>query len=592
MRLHRSTLIRCFPLLLLSGLPACSMGGGSTGNAPGAGGFGTGGSTFTGGGPNDAGFSTGTGRDAAIGSGGATADPLPPEQEIESSFEVPVATGRYVWVANPTSGRVAFVEAATLKVRTVEAGNAPTFLAPVPGAADAVIVLNTLSHDATFMRADGDNGQLTSVMIAGVAPLANAWAVLPDEQFALAWTESRRALASAPRTGTLEGFQDMTAIDLSVRPPIATTVAVGYRPVSVTFSTDGRRAFAVTQDGVSVVGLPGPTGRVQVIRDVALTDNVAENADTRDVSVTADGRAVVRREGSADVRIVDLNAGTTGIVTLSGPVTDVDLTPDGTRAVAVVRQTAQVAILPLATAAADPGTVLHTTVGGAGVNAVVGSVSVTSDGKQAILYSNAANSEQVVVLDLVTAAYRIVRVHAPILSLFPSPDGQFAVVLHHQPTETADAGVPSTDGAVNAADGGVADAVTVVPATTIKPPAIAAAFSVVPLDATRSGRIQETAAVPQAIAIASDSSQALITVRDDRTHIYGVYVVALPTLQVTRLDLASPPIATGVVAAASRGYVAQVHPEGRITFIPFATGIPQTLTGFDLGARVVDGVTR
>src|SRR5687768_9349954 len=44
---------------------------------------------------------------------------LPPEQEVESSFRSPVATGQYVWTANPLSGRVARVDAKSLEVRTV-----------------------------------------------------------------------------------------------------------------------------------------------------------------------------------------------------------------------------------------------------------------------------------------------------------------------------------------------------------------------------------------------------------------------------------------------------------------------------------------
>ena len=31
----------------------------------------------------------------------------PPEREVESAFESPVATGNFVWVTNPKSGRVA-----------------------------------------------------------------------------------------------------------------------------------------------------------------------------------------------------------------------------------------------------------------------------------------------------------------------------------------------------------------------------------------------------------------------------------------------------------------------------------------------------
>ncbi|MEO8875131.1 MAG: hypothetical protein ABI461_06045, partial [Polyangiaceae bacterium] len=64
--------------------------------------------------------------------GGASADGSlvePPEQKAESSYQSPVATGKYVWVANPTSGRVAYINATTLEVHTVEAGDGPTYLA-------------------------------------------------------------------------------------------------------------------------------------------------------------------------------------------------------------------------------------------------------------------------------------------------------------------------------------------------------------------------------------------------------------------------------------------------------------------------------
>src|SRR3954451_24473699 len=74
---------------------------------------------------SDAAFSPtgGTGADAGT-SSGASAAPQP-EKEVESDYEAPVATGRFVWVANPKSGRVAYIDATTLQVRTVEAGNGP-----------------------------------------------------------------------------------------------------------------------------------------------------------------------------------------------------------------------------------------------------------------------------------------------------------------------------------------------------------------------------------------------------------------------------------------------------------------------------------
>ena len=39
---------------------------------------------------------------------------------------------------------------------------------------------------------------------------------------------------------------------------------------------------------------------------------------------------------------------------------------------------------------------------------------------------------------------------------------------------------------------------------------------------------------------------------------------------------------------ALRAFVAQAHPEGRITFVDLDSGAHRTLTGFELGAKVVE----
>jgi hypothetical protein len=67
------------------------------------------------------------------------------------------------------------------------------------------------------------------------------------------------------------------------------------------------------------------------------------------------------------------------------------------------------------------------------------------------------------------------------------------------------------------------------------------------------------------------------------------YRVRLDTMQEDFLELASPPAtaATGIVEEVGRGFVAQTHPEGRITFIDLETAQAHTITGFELAARIV-----
>jgi hypothetical protein len=97
-----------------------------------------------------------------------------------------------------------------------------------------------------------------------------------------------------------------------------------------------------------------------------------------------------------------------------------------------------------------------------------------------------------------------------------------------------------------------------------------------------------TDAPVRSVAIAR-SDRVLLTVRADQApQVSGAYLGLLPALDVKRCPLASPPIAAGVVGGANRAYVAQQHPEGRITFLTLDSGEARTLTGYELGARVVE----
>lgn len=478
------------------------------------------------------------GADFGGGSGGADSDEgAAPEREVESDYEAPVATGNVVWIANPKSGRVALVDAASLQVRTVEAGNGPTHLASVPGqAVDTTLVLNVLSQDATLLAATPQG--VTSATFK-TASHANRLAFSEDGRFAIAWADARK-VPDAPRA---QGFQDLTILDLVEK--TSTILAVGYRPVAVGFAAGQARAYAVTQDGVALVDL---SGEPRVTKNVAISDSPNEDPGTRDVFVTKDGgRAFIRRDGSKTITVVDLETDARTPVDLGGPVTDLDLAEDGEKAVAVVRDTAEVSVLPLA----DPTNT--TTVAVTGER--IGSAVISPDSRRALLYTNASAVERFTIFDLAPGgAYRTVRLYSPVLAMFSSPDAEHALVLHDR-TESA-GGSPG-------------------------------AFSVVPVGQTLPAKIQATLAPPTAVAMTND--RAIVAERDEQRHVFGAYLARMPQLMIERYPLASPPIAVGIVAGANRAYVAQGHPEGRLTFIDLESGVARTLTGFELSSRVVDG---
>jgi hypothetical protein len=163
------------------------------------------------------------------------------------------------------------------------------------------------------------------------------------------------------------------------------------------------------------------------------------------------------------------------------------------------------------------------------------------------------------VLDLGTTPppFRVVRLYSRVLAVFSSPDARHAVVLHDKTAATA------TD------------------------PATPGAFSLVPIADTLPARIVAMQAAPAAVAVGN--AHAIVAERDDQANVFGAYLARMPELAEERYPLASPPIAAGLVPAANRAFVAQAHPEGRLTFFDLDTGAARTLTGFELSSRVVDG---
>ena len=304
-----------------SALAACSSSGDS---APLAGG--------PGGTDNAAGAGNlGNGASAA---GSTAAGGAPAEIEEAQSYRAPVVSGRWVWTANPDTGKVAIVDAKSFSVRLADAGVGPTFLTALPTDANSskALVINVGSHDATLLRANA-TGSVTSL---GPIPLqadANAWTVSKTGKFALAWTDSHALMADPT-----ENFQDLSVIDLRAAQPRATRLVVGLVPSRVFIDEGEKQAYVVAKSGISVIDLASKAGP-RVLRELAVSDDpLHEDVSSRDVSIMPDGSyAFVRHEGSAVITLVELATGALSSVTLSGPVTDLDLVSDAKSALAVVR---------------------------------------------------------------------------------------------------------------------------------------------------------------------------------------------------------------------------------------------------------------
>lgn len=168
----------------------------------------------------------------------ASAPSLPAEMELSFEFELPHAGERYVYAVNPESDSVAVIDATSLAIHGVEAGDEPTFLQTLAGS-DSAIVLNVRSSDATLIRTS--DGSSTAVSVP-VQVGANAIAVAPDGKHAVVYFDSNSRGAGASGS-----FQDISVLFLEEGEERAEAMTVGFRPSAVSFSADGKRAFVVTE---------------------------------------------------------------------------------------------------------------------------------------------------------------------------------------------------------------------------------------------------------------------------------------------------------------------------------------------------------
>jgi len=551
-----------------------------------------------------------------------------PEVEVDRAFRVPVVSGRWVWTANPSSGRVALIDAKTFAVTTALAGAGPTYLAALPARdggsrGPRALVINSVSEDATLLSAD-DSGEVEPTLTLAVHQGANAWAVTPDGRFAIAWTDA----SAAEKPDPSEGFQDITVLDLETEPALSKRLSVGFRPARVFMADDNRYAYLVTDAGIDVVDLLSEDGPI-VERELELSLDPANDTAKRDVSMTPDGKlAFVRREGASHVTVVDVEQGMFKDIALPGVVTDLDLSADASMAVAIIRQPTLAAEPSAAGAgqggqagqAGETGAVGGSEGGDAGVemgggggldsgvegggaageggagpgpmlgersmavllpaagildnpddfaaveiDELFGSVELGAQGATALLYSNGVSSSHLTLLQLAAEqnfAHRTVDLKLPIFSAVSAPDGAHAIVLLRPPAGSQKPG----------------------------------AFAVVPIVKDLPAKIQGTRAltVPadsnlkDAAMVAIDDTRALVTVSDSASSTHVAYLVRMPELRVDSVELASAPLeqASGIVRDANQAFVAQQHPEGRITFIDLDSGEQHTLTGFELSTEV------
>ncbi len=490
---------------------------------------------------------------------------VPPAPEVEFEFGAPVSSQRFVWVAMTDQDAIAKIDGETLAVTSIGVGERPEVVVALPST-DTAVVLDAINGAATVVR-PADESDLTE--IEPTLQDLNQLAASPSGRHAVAYFDLAKAIADAgslDAVGSVGSFQDVTVIGVDPSGTRTVDLTVGFRPREVEFDASGEHAYVITDDGVSVIDLDamleaGPA----IVPPVAVTDDPFADPSGLEVDVVSSGAyAVVREAGISGLRVVSLSSGALYDVPLAGAPSDLELSPDGTRAYAVLRTQAQLAVIDLPEDAEDPSGIELVDL----ADATLGSLTLTADGAHGVLYTNATLDERLTFIDLGAPGYphRTYPLQKGVRAVGLSPGGDKVIVVHAKaPGDPADA--TTVDAFIDRSYG----------------------YSLVDVS-SGFAKLQITMVDPGAFAFASTMPRAylLLDGGDDEGALAAVQELALDTGVVRTIELGSPPDAVGVLPDRDVVFVSQRHALGRVSFIDVPTGQVRTLTGFDLNSHVID----
>ncbi len=493
---------------------------------------------------------------------------VPDPDEVEYELAEPVSSLRYIYVAMSELDALAKIDGQTLGVTSVAVGERPKVVVAAPNT-DTAVVLDSINGTATIVRPTVDRDQKITL---ATLPNLNQILIDPLGKYAVAWFDLNKAIADAGGLGAVDrvgSFQDVTIISLEPGEEAAVDLTVGFRPREVEFDDAGVRAFVITEDGVSVIDLAAATQQgPSIVPPLPVASDPFVDADSIEVDVVSTGEyAVVRESGMSEVRVLRLTGSTAGqswTIPLSSVPSDLDLSPDGARAYAVLRDSSSLAVIDIPGDAFDPTGVDEVDLGGQ----VVGSLVVSRDGTKGMLFTNAFSVERIttIALDDPGFAHTTYPLQKSIRLAHFSPSGDKAIIVHAKQAGDP-ASAESFDDFVDMSYG----------------------YSVFDF-AQGFAKLQITPVDPGSFAFpeSSDSAYLIIDGGDAEGAVAELHTIELDTGVVRTTRLGSPPSSVGVLPNAGVAFVSQRHPLGRVTFIDTTTGDQRTLTGFDLNSRIID----
>ncbi|MCB9666377.1 MAG: hypothetical protein H6732_19860 [Alphaproteobacteria bacterium] len=474
-----------------------------------------------------------------------TAGGSPPETETDRLNLRPAQTEAYVFVANPERDTVTRIHVQTRDVRTVRVGHLPRVVAITPDYRRAV-VFNRGDDSVSVIEAEklqvdhvAVRDNLTNMVLAP----GGAWAVL--------WHDPGAIRKGDPPVPPAASFHEVSLVHTETLAHVP--LVVGFIPTAVRFTPDGRRAVVASDAQLAVVDLSLDVPTLELV-------DIADPLDpplTEEIVLDPSGRWAFLRQRDRDVvAVVDLEQEIVGEVAVGADPTDLDLTPDGTRAVVVSRGAGEVTVLDVADPFAPP-TVVPFPVGAGSLGAVL-----LGPDETGILYTTATAASRYATWDLTTQEIIAHPLVKPAQVVARTPTGDSLLVVH-----TRD---DAPDGSTPVPYRGK-DAISLVSLKDFRANTIALQAEPIGYANSRDGRRGYLVLEDTPLLAVLDYSSLIHTPLTLRSN--AVFVGVLPDLDPSDGD--QPP-----------AWVSQEHSLGRISFYDPDASSLETITGFELNSAI------
>ncbi len=476
-----------------------------------------------------------------VGSPPAASAQLQGTQPVSYQLSTPAATNQYVFIANTTNNTVAEINKVTFSIKSISVGSMPTTVDVTPDNKTAV-VFNSGDYSVSLIDISSD-----TVTTLPVDTYDNTMVLSPTGSIAITYfdpSKSTNLTANPTRT-----FNQITILNIAAM--TSQVINVNYLPQRIIFTGDGTKAVVVTTSQIGVVSLTAgyPVTRYQLV------DPSQQQIDPESLKLTADGNyALAVIQNSNDVVVQNITTGAQSILALGPTVTDIELTADNARAIAVNSGNGSLSFITLSTFSTS------TIFTGLDINRIA----IAQNGTNALLYTtnptttvHAGESVHVLTLtDDTIQAYPVIKgVSSVIMLPFTSTVGVSSAIIVH-----AGPGGSSSDPVKQFFYNHYA--VTLFNMTTGVSTPIAL-LSAPTLFAFSDDGVYAYAMMPDSDAIAVFNLLTQIST--------GVYVPSAPYF-------------VGVMPALHTAYIGESYPLGRLSFIEPDQGmLLMTITGFELG---------